>query len=1129
MPFGFNKPSRSYVNTRSANYDSYTGYPTGQDESRGGYEYAYEQARGRNREESSYGYDERDHRPASRVSKKDYGGSQAGGSGYMNGTGQASSSVSRNESTVKRKVAKKVIPEPEVPVESSKKVKHRVSFQSPYLTPDADEPISSTPSAADYFKPRKTSSAVGISTKASSSLGKMNGNGDGKKRRTKSMNVQQQLEGFSVLDLAPPAPKPKGKGKQKATDDATSLTASLAREAEERHPHMHVEGMLEEDVGELARRYIDVDALRPEGHQRVEDSVDIKPTAPSIPVERADDRGHASEDSDDDVSQSSSRLSVAELSQNGANEPIHPPPIVIPVQTRVITPEPVPTESTTLHIQNGYIGSAQSSRSPSPAPSSQSRTRSQASSSEQRELSGVTSSSEYDTTNRSRQDSSYDTHSPWNPAPLPYLPNAPLGFELGPAIGARPQSSLSRTASVHTTATSDRETLRAQSTVTDWERRDSVPASPVRTQSGSSNESDKQAKKSRPVAGVSRSYKGLAPAEESYMPYVSNAIQYDDEQEATRPASLVESYRSNQPEAPTTPNLQNQGFSLAPPLLAVQPPTPLRDELANNPMSPPREQFEDAVEDDASVRSIPVPATATETNEAVLVIQAPPGKLPVEPFRDFAASPSASSSNKSSPSMSGSITLPAFPPPPSDPTQPAVLRWDPQSQRWLPGHTPVMLPVPNSHRAESVVSSVSAYSQASHQPPTSGHNRRQSLPSLKTTPSKGMRRGASPAPSPLSRPTSPANSRPSSVYGNVQENVTTPPMGYGFAARRMSIEPAYQLSPTTLTLLPEMHEPEMYSKPISTDTGRSRPPSRASSIRSDRMTPHVEPFRAPSNVNTNRWRNSVAFPSGYDINQRLSAFGPSSRESSDNGDEMTAGESRYYSGQEKARAQSMGATSLYSGSVYDNGPYEAISAWRKPEKLGQESVLDSISVRGDPVPLLGADGSGQDGRGGYNAMILPTGAYTPVNDPTKNSGKLDARVLGMPNTTMSTITLSGVNGLSRKSSLSGVFGSNARSPTPAHLVADLPPPVSFSAHQAPPSKISPSQVLVQVYAVALDRFDFDMVREKSEAGSGAGKWVPGRSYVGRALDVGADVRVILKGDMVMGLVDIKKVNIALTL
>lgn len=130
----------------------------------------------------------------------------------------------------------------------------------------------------------------------------------------------------------------------------------------------------------------------------------------------------------------------------------------------------------------------------------------------------------------------------------------------------------------------------------------------------------------------------------------------------------------------------------------------------------------------------------------------------------------------------------------------------------------------------------------------------------------------------------------------------------------------------------------------------------------------------------------------------------------------------------------------------------------------------------------------------------------------------------MPSSTMSSITLSGsANGqVGRRLSLTGL--SRPSTTTPIHLLGDLPPPVAYSAHQAPPSKISTSQVLVQVYAVALDRFDFDMVREKSETGTGAGKWVPGRSFVGRALEVGAEVRPITKGDMVMGLVDIKKVS-----
>jgi hypothetical protein len=160
-----------------------------------------------------------------------------------------------------------------------------------------------------------------------------------------------------------------------------------------------------------------------------------------------------------------------------------------------------------------------------------------------------------------------------------------------------------------------------------------------------------------------------------------------------------------------------------------------------------------------------------------------------------------------------------------------------------------------------------------------------------------------------------------------------------------------------------------------------------------------------------------------------------------------------------------------------------------------------------------------------SAMVLPMGAYKPVLDPTKNSNKLDARVLGMPSSSMSSVTLSGAANGSPKRRLSLTGLARPSSVTPSHLRGDSPPAVTFSAHQAPPSKISSSQALVQVYAVALDRFDFDMVKEKSAAGSGAGKWVPGRTFVGRALEVGAEVKQITKGDMVIGLVDIKKVSI----
>lgn len=157
------------------------------------------------------------------------------------------------------------------------------------------------------------------------------------------------------------------------------------------------------------------------------------------------------------------------------------------------------------------------------------------------------------------------------------------------------------------------------------------------------------------------------------------------------------------------------------------------------------------------------------------------------------------------------------------------------------------------------------------------------------------------------------------------------------------------------------------------------------------------------------------------------------------------------------------------------------------------------------------------------SLVLPSGAYVP-SDPTKSSDKLDHRLLGMPHATMSTITVSDSSVPSgRRSSLGGLIH-HRDTATPAHLLAELPPPVAFSSHQPPPTKVSASQVLVQVHAVSLDKFDSDMVKEKATSGSGAGKWIPGRSFVGRALNVGADVRVIAKGDIVMGLVDIRKVS-----
>lgn len=94
--------------------------------------------------------------------------------------------------------------------------------------------------------------------------------------------------------------------------------------------------------------------------------------------------------------------------------------------------------------------------------------------------------------------------------------------------------------------------------------------------------------------------------------------------------------------------------------------------------------------------------------------------------------------------------------------------------------------------------------------------------------------------------------------------------------------------------------------------------------------------------------------------------------------------------------------------------------------------------------------------------------------------------------------------------------------TPQHLRHNLPLPVEFSSHLSPPNKVGSGQVLVQVYAVGIDRVDVKALEEKGRGE--VAKWVPGRSFVGRCVAVGKDEREVVKGELLIGLVDVRKVS-----
>ncbi|EIW70664.1 hypothetical protein TREMEDRAFT_61172 [Tremella mesenterica DSM 1558] len=140
---------------------------------------------------------------------------------------------------------------------------------------------------------------------------------------------------------------------------------------------------------------------------------------------------------------------------------------------------------------------------------------------------------------------------------------------------------------------------------------------------------------------------------------------------------------------------------------------------------------------------------------------------------------------------------------------------------------------------------------------------------------------------------------------------------------------------------------------------------------------------------------------------------------------------------------------------------------------------------------------------GYSSLILPSGAYKP-SDPSRFIHSIDYRSLRMPQSTMAAITLSTLPIHS----------------TPLHLRNQLPPPIDFSSHLKPPTKVNSGQILVQVYAVAIDEFDVKILESKSR--NDIGRWVPGRSFVGRCLKTSSEEVEIVRGELIMGLMDLKK-------
>ncbi|EPQ28349.1 uncharacterized protein PFL1_04176 [Pseudozyma flocculosa PF-1] len=160
-------------------------------------------------------------------------------------------------------------------------------------------------------------------------------------------------------------------------------------------------------------------------------------------------------------------------------------------------------------------------------------------------------------------------------------------------------------------------------------------------------------------------------------------------------------------------------------------------------------------------------------------------------------------------------------------------------------------------------------------------------------------------------------------------------------------------------------------------------------------------------------------------------------------------------------------------------------------------------------------------------QTVPT-SYRPNKDAGRFSGTADE--LLNTRTTMQTIAVSSGAFLNRSKSVArrkqqgGEAGSDKRTSldVPEHLQDELSQTtLSLTAHTPPPRKVSSTQVLVQVIAVAIDEMDRLLLRERVRSEHAFG-FVPGRSFCGRVVECGYEVKKMRKGDIVFGLQDSRK-------
>ncbi|KAK4052098.1 hypothetical protein OIV83_002392 [Microbotryomycetes sp. JL201] len=175
--------------------------------------------------------------------------------------------------------------------------------------------------------------------------------------------------------------------------------------------------------------------------------------------------------------------------------------------------------------------------------------------------------------------------------------------------------------------------------------------------------------------------------------------------------------------------------------------------------------------------------------------------------------------------------------------------------------------------------------------------------------------------------------------------------------------------------------------------------------------------------------------------------------------------------------------------------------------------------------------------GGYSTMSVPTGAfYRPPKNPARAQQRHSMAIASnmAPTTTqsepaagmMATLSIS-ATALMRPTASSSGFSLFRRMEPPiassaaASRMFEPTRDLTYSTLQPLPKKVKSDEVMVQVFAAGLDRLDIERTKEMASRQDGFG-FVPGRAFYGKVLDTGIEIKLVKRGDLVFGLMPMKK-------